>query len=136
MDHNYGICSDQNRIIVGKGADIFGLSWMSDDTTIYRMTLVKNIVICADVPPTVVDIRDCADHMAAGDKKDAEYLAGVMEEKIVKFDPERMHTAVFYFDGLANVQNGCLSFCALYPIAYVFCGGEHFISLFFMILQR
>ena len=29
-----------------------------------------------------------------GGKKDAEYLAGVMEEEIFKFDPERMHTDV------------------------------------------
>ena len=30
LDHNYGSCSDSNRIIVGKDADIFCLSWMSD----------------------------------------------------------------------------------------------------------
>ena len=44
------------------------------------------------------------DHMATGGKKDAEYLAGVMVEKIFKFDPERMHTNAFYFDGSTNVQ--------------------------------
>ena len=31
-------------------------------------------------------------------KKDSEYLSGLMEEEIVKFDPERMHTKVFYFN--------------------------------------
>ena len=118
LDHNYSSCSNQNCIIVGKDADIFGLSWMSDDTTIYCMPLVNNLVMCADVTPTVVDIHDCTDHMAAGGNNDAKYLAGIMEEEIVKFDPERMHTDVFYFDGAANVQNSGLRLCELYPRAY------------------
>ena len=131
LDHNYGSCSNQNRILVGKHADIFGLPWMSDVTTISRMPLVNNLVMCASVPPTVVDIYDCTEHMAAGGKKDAEYLAGVMEEEIVKSDPERMHTDIFYFDGAANVQKGGFRLCELYPRSYVFHGGEHVISLSF-----
>ena len=43
---------------MGKDANIFGLSWISDGATISRIPLVNNIVICADVPPTVVDIHD------------------------------------------------------------------------------
>ena len=60
---------------------------MSYGATISRMPLFNNLVMCADVPPAVVDIHDCTDHMAVGGKKDAQYLAGVMEEDIVKFDP-------------------------------------------------
>ena len=82
---------------MGKDADIFGLSWMSDCATNSRMLLVNNLVIFADVPPTVVGINDCTDHMAAGDNKDAKYFAGVTEEEIVKIDSERMHTDVFFF---------------------------------------
>ena len=67
------------------------------------------------------------DHMATGGKKDAEYLAGVMVEKIFKFDPERMHTNAFYFDGSTNVQKSGLRLCALYTRSYVFHGGEHVI---------
>ena len=134
LDHNYGSCSDQNRIIVGKDANIFGMSWMSDAATIYRIPLVNNLVMCADAPLTVVDIHDCTEHMAAGGKKNAEYLAGVMEEEIVVFFPERMHTNVFYFYGAANVEKGGLSLCELYTRAHVFHGGEHIISLFFLIL--
>ena len=131
MDHNYRSFNNQNHIIVGKYADIFGMSWMSDGTKFSRMPLVNNLVMCADVPPTVVYIHDFTDHMAAGGKKDDEYLAGVMEEDILKFDLEHMHTNVLYFDGAANVQKGGLILCALYPRAYVFHGGKHVISLFF-----
>ena len=38
---------------------------------------------------------------------------------------------MFYFDGEVNVQKSGRQLCALYPRACVFCGGEHFISLFF-----
>ena len=69
--------------------------------------------------------------MAAGGKKDAGYLAGVMEEEIFKFDPERIHTDVLYFDGAANVQKCGLRLCGLYPRAYLFHGRELVISLFF-----
>ena len=69
--------------------------------------------------------------MAAGGKKDAEYLAGVTEEEIFKFYPKRMHTNVFYFDGAANVQKSGLRLYSFYSRSDVFHGGEHVISLFF-----
>ena len=104
---------------MGKDVDIFGLSWMSDGATIYHILLVNILVMCADVPPTVMDIRDCTDHMSTAGKKDAVYLAGLMEEYIVKFYLERMHINVLYFDGADNVQKGGLRLCVLYPRAYV-----------------
>ena len=55
---------------MGKDANIFGLSWMSDGATASCMPLVNNLVMCADVPPTVVDIHDFTDNMYTGDKKD------------------------------------------------------------------
>ena len=82
---------------MGKDAYIFCLSWISDGATIYCILLVNTLITCADVPTTVVDIHNCTDHMAEGGKKDAKHLAGVMEDEIVKFDPEHMHTDVFYF---------------------------------------
>ena len=54
---------------------------MSDGATIYHMPLVNNLVMCAYLPPTVVGIHDCTDHMAAGGKKYAEYFSDVMERR-------------------------------------------------------
>ena len=51
---------------MGKYVDIFGLSWMSDGAKKNRIPLVNNLVMCSDVPLTVVDIYDSTDHMAAG----------------------------------------------------------------------
>ena len=131
LDHKYGSCSNQNRILVGKDANIFGLSWMSDGATISRIPLVNNLVMCADVIPTVMDIHDCTYHMDAGGKKDSKYLVEVMEEEFVKFDPERMNTDVLYFDGSANDPNCVFRLCVFYPRAYVFHGREHAIFIFF-----
>ena len=52
---------------------------MSDGATIYLLPFVNNLVICADVPQIVAGIHDFTDHMDVWGKKDAEYLAGVME---------------------------------------------------------
>ena len=64
---------------MGKDSNIFCLSWMSDGATIYLLPFVNNLVICADVPQIVAGIHDFTDHMDVWGKKDAEYLAGVME---------------------------------------------------------
>ena len=39
---------------------------MRDGAKISRMPLVNNIVMCSDVPLTVMDINYCTDHMAVG----------------------------------------------------------------------
>ena len=136
LEHNYWSCSNHNQILLRKDADIFGLPWMIDGATIYHMPLVNNLVICADVLPEILNIHDCKDHMAVWGKKYAEYLDGVMEEEMFKFDLERMHTDVFYFDGAANVQKGGLRLCVLYTRAYLFHGREHVISLFFSDIEK
>ena len=61
-------------------------------------------------------------------------MSGLTEEDILKFNLERMHANVFYFDVAANVQKGGLRLCALYPRAYLFHCGEHVISIFVLIL--
>ena len=131
MDQNYRSYINKKHIHVGNDANIFGLSWIIDGETIHCMPLVNNLVMCADVSLTVVDIHDCTEYMDVGVKKGAKYLSGVMEEDIVKCDPERMHTNFSYVDGASNVQKGVLILCAFYPRAYVFHGGEHVISLIF-----
>ena len=116
---------------MGKDADIFGMSWMMDAAKISRMPLVNNLVICAAIRSTVMNIHDCTYHMAAGGNKDAEYLAGVMEEEIVKFDPERMHTNIFYFDGAANVQKGGFEVvCVVSQSLFISWWGACYFTLF------
>ena len=41
--------------------------------------------------------------MEEGGKKDAQYIAGLFEGKVLEYDPQLLCTDVFYFDGASNV---------------------------------
>ena len=45
---------------------------------LFRMPLANILVMCGDVPPTVVNIHECNGNMVEGGNKYAEYLAEVM----------------------------------------------------------
>ena len=111
--------------------EVFGITWISDGATIFRIPLVNVLVMCSDVPPPVVDIHDYTGHMVEGGNTYAEYLSEVMEDEVKKYDTYKICTDVFYFDGAGNVQKTGKRFCALYPRAYVFHGDEHVIYLLF-----
>ena len=34
------------------------------------------------------------------------YIAGLYEEKVEEYDPLKIHTDLFLFDGAGNMQNG------------------------------
>ena len=87
------------------------------------MPLVNLLVMCGDVPPTVVNIHDCTRHMVEGGKKDAKYLAEVMEDEVKKYDTYKTCTNVFYFDGAGSLQKNGRRLCSLYPRSYAFHGG-------------
>ena len=103
MDHNYNSCTEQSVGIIGKYVEVFGIMWMSDGETIFRMPLVNVLVMCSDVPLTVVYIHDRTGYMVEGGKKGAEYVAEVMEDEVKKYDTYKTCTDVFYFDGADNV---------------------------------
>jgi hypothetical protein len=74
-------------------------------------------------PPNTVSIQDCSKHMAEGGKKDALYIADLFEEKVLEFDPQRIYTDVFYFDGASNVQKAGDVLMARFPQSFCFHGG-------------
>ena len=87
------------------------------------------LLMCGDVPPTVVEIHDCNGYMVDGGRNDAEYLAEFMEDEVKNYETYKTCTYVFYFDGEGYVQKSGRRFCAFYPSARVFHGDEHVISL-------
>ena len=92
-----------NKQEIMKDAPIFGLSWLSDGATISRMPIINTLAMCANIPPTCVAINDCSDHIASGGKKDAPYIASLMEDTVLKYDPTKLYTDIFFFDGASNV---------------------------------
>ena len=103
LDINYKNCMEINKQEIMKDAPIFGLSWLSDGATISRMPLINTLALCANVPPTCVAINDCSDHIAFGGKKDALYIASLMEDTVLKYDPTKLYTDIFFFNGASNV---------------------------------
>jgi hypothetical protein len=69
--------------------------------------------------------------MTQGGKKDAVYIASLLEEVILPYDPDRTRTTIFWFDGAGNVQKAGRILEVMFPRAYSLHGGEHVISLFF-----
>lgn len=131
LDINHKNIVENNKEVLCREADIFGLTWLSDGATIARMPLINILGLCADTPPTCVGIEDCSGHMSQGGKKDAVYIASLLEEVVLPYDPDRLRTTIFWFDGAGNVQKAGRILEVLFPRAYSLHGGEHVISLFF-----
>ena len=70
--------------------------------------------------------------MASGGKKDAPYIAQLYEEYVMKYDPDKMYTDIFFFYGASNVKKGGRILEAKYPRSYCLHAGEHVVSLFFL----
>ena len=83
---------------------MLGLSCLSNCATISRTPLINVLGLCADTLPTCVAIKDCSGHMSVGGKKDAEYIANLLEDVIVPHDPDKTRSTIFWFDGAGNVR--------------------------------
>ena len=87
-----------------KEAKVFGFAWMGDGATIHKMPLMNILALNGTTVPMTVLIHDCTKHMEEGGKKDAPYIAELFEGKVMEYDPQRLCTDEFYFDGASNVQ--------------------------------
>jgi hypothetical protein len=74
--------------------------------------------------------------MSKGGKKDAEYIANLMEDIIVPYDLDKTKSIIFWFDGASNVQKAGRILQAKFLRSYSLHGGEHVVSLFFSDIAR
>jgi hypothetical protein len=131
LDLNYLNTYELNKADLLKEVKVFGLAFMGGCATIHRMPLLNILAMTGVTPPITVSIQDCSKHMAEGGKKDASYIADLFEKKVLEYDPQRIYTDVFYFDGASNVQKAGDVLMARFPRSFCFHGGEHVVSLFF-----
>ena len=131
LELNYKNRHDLNSKDLAKWADLYGLMWSSDGCTARKMPFINVLCTNGVTPPIVVGIHDCSNHMAAGGKKDAEYIAKLMERHVEAVEKDKKNTDLFVFDGASNVQKAGKVLATLMPRATVLQGGEHVISLFF-----
>jgi len=125
-----------NKVELLKESRVFGLAFMGDGATIHRMPLMNILAMSGSTPPLTIGIVDCTEHMAAGGKKDATYIADIFEDKVEEYDPNHFLTDVFFFDGASNVQKAGEVLMAKYPRTFCYHGGEHVVSLFFSSLAK
>ena len=65
----------------------------------------RDVAMSGTTSPVTVGIIDCTTHMAEGGKKDAAYISGIFDEKVMEYDPKMSLTDLFFFDGSAVSVN-------------------------------
>ncbi len=85
-----------------------------------------------------ISIQDCRKHLAEaeGGEKDASYVANLLEEKVMEYNPLKICTNVFYFDWASNVQKAGEVLMARFFCSFCFHGGKHVVSLFFSSIAK
>jgi hypothetical protein len=136
LDINYENTYSQNKAELMENTKVFGFAWMGDGATIHKMPLMNILTLNGTTAPMTVLIHDCTKHMEEGGKKDAPYIAERFEGKVMEYDPQRLCTDVFYFDGASNVQKAGEVLMAKFPRSFCFHGGEHVVSLFFSSIAK
>jgi hypothetical protein len=136
LDLNYLNTYERKKAELLMEVKVFGLAFMGDGATIHRMPLLNILAMSGVTPPITVSIQDCSKHMAEGGKKDALYFADLFKEKVLEYDPHRIHTDVFYFDGASNTQKAGDVLMARNPRSFCFHGYEHVVLLFFSSIAK
>ena len=111
----------------------FGYTGMGDGATVGGMPLSNEMWMAGDCPPTPMAVHDCTGQMAAGGKKDAEFIANQFIPMAEELDPDNAHGLIdiFFFDGASNVQKAGQILNEKYPTSHTLHGIEHVFSLFF-----
>jgi hypothetical protein len=131
LDLNYMNTYEHNKDKLLKKVKVFGLAFMGDGAMIHQIPLQNILAMSGVTPPITISIQDCLKHMVEGGKKDTLYIADLFKENVAEFNPERMYTDVFYFDGASNVEKAGNILIARFPRSFCFHGGEHVVLLFF-----
>ena len=70
MDVIHDQNTKRNLILIKKESDIFGLLFIGDGATIYRIPLLNILVSGKNLPVAVLELVDFQGHLADGGKKD------------------------------------------------------------------
>ena len=115
-----------------KQGELFGLSLYGDGATVHKMPLLNILASGVFQLVAVLDIVNATQHLETGGKKDAEYIAAIMEPYIKKLELACPGSVDYLsFDGAGNVQLAGRILAAKYPRIIVTHGTEHVVSLFF-----
>lgn len=131
LDEEYKERVKTNHDKLISNANMFGLGVLGDGATIKKRPLFNVLATAMYMPPTVLAVHDCSEHLSKGGKKDAEYIAKVFIPHMEKLDPMKNRFDLFCVDGASNVQKAGQVVEAVFPRVTVIHGGEHCMSLVF-----
>ena len=78
---------ERNPSLIKREFDIFGLLFMVDGTTIYRMPLLKILVSGKNISVAVWELVYFQGHLADGGEKDGTFICNIFLENTRKIDP-------------------------------------------------
>ena len=99
--------------------------------TIKCMPHLNMLALCGVVPPILISIFDCSDHMSEGEKRMHSTTASYQGQSCQVWYNIYMYWCILFVD-TSNAQKAGEILCATYAPAFCFHGGKHImLSLFF-----
>ena len=129
LDLNYTQAKSKTMSRLGKDADVYGASLFSDGATAKHVPLLNYLGASAVCPPVMLEILDCRDHMTAGGKKDAPYIANQTLTQIGAIG--RSKVDLFFIDGASNMQVAGAILTLKVPTITCVHAAEHVAALVF-----
>ena len=133
---NFKRTESENVTKLNAEAEVFGYTFFGDSVTVKRMPLFNALALSAKMSPVVLEIHDCTEHMAAGGKKDAPYIAEIFLNHLTSLDKNKTFTDLIFFDGASNVQKAGKIIEAKFPRVNYLHGAEHCVALWFTDLSK
>jgi hypothetical protein len=96
------LCDQMTKLMMN--VDVFGIGIFGDGATIVKVPMMKILASLAGNPSCVLDVVDCTDHVAEGNKKDAFFICQQMLSCKRHIDLEKKLFDLIAFDSAVNVQ--------------------------------
>jgi hypothetical protein len=110
--------------------DTFGLKIYGDGAAIVKVPRMNILASSAGNPSCVLDVVNCTNHVAEGNKKDAFYICQLMLHHMYKIDPDKTMFDLIAFDGATNVQKAAILIKQHFPRCVVIVGLEHTVYIY------
>ena len=129
LDLNYTQAKSKTMMRLGTDADVYGVLLFFDGATVKHVPLLNFLGASAVYPPVMLEILDCRDHMPAGGKKDAPYIADQALHQIGSIGKSKVD--LFFIDGASNMQMAGAVLTLKLPTITCVHAAEHVVALVF-----
>ena len=111
-------------------ADVFGIVFLGDLTTIKGRPLINTIASSFNVPVAVLGVKDCSKHLVQGGNKDTTFILESFKRYLKQYNDKKSCTDLVFFDGVSNVHKAVQILAPYYPWKTVLHGANQMLYLF------